>query len=187
MKLGLIGEKLGHSLSPEIHQKIFEKLGICGTYNLLPIARMNLKDTVETLLESMDGFNVTIPYKTDIMPFLDEISPKPGPSAPSIPSLSVTANGTATTLTMMDLRGRSTRSRPMSKARKSSSWAMAEPPAPSSSASTTEAQALFSSSAAALKPLMNPSRNLRKRETASSSTTASSTRKTATSSSMPLP
>ena len=26
MKLGLIGEKLGHSLSPEIHQKIFEKL-----------------------------------------------------------------------------------------------------------------------------------------------------------------
>ena len=28
MKLGLIGEKLGHSLSPEIHQKIFEKLGI---------------------------------------------------------------------------------------------------------------------------------------------------------------
>lgn len=76
MKLGLIGEKLGHSLSPEIHQKIFEKLGIRGTYNLLPIARMNLKDTVETLLESMDGFNVTIPYKTDIMPFLDEISPE---------------------------------------------------------------------------------------------------------------
>lgn len=37
---------------------------------------MNLKDTVETLLESMDGFNVTIPYKTDIMPFLDEISPE---------------------------------------------------------------------------------------------------------------
>ena len=76
MKFGLIGEKLGHSLSPEIHQKIFEKLGIRGTYNLLPIARMNLKDTVETLLESMDGFNVTIPYKTDIMPFLDEISPE---------------------------------------------------------------------------------------------------------------
>ena len=49
MKLGLIGEKLGHSLSPEIHQKIFEKLCIRGTYNLLPIARMNLKDTVETL------------------------------------------------------------------------------------------------------------------------------------------
>ena len=73
MKLGLIGEKLGHSLSPEIHQKIFEKLGICGTYNLLPIARMNLKDTVETLLESMDGFNVTIPYKEQVIPFLDEL------------------------------------------------------------------------------------------------------------------
>ena len=40
---------------------------------------MNLKDTVETLLESMDGFNVTIPYKTDIMPFLDEISPEARP------------------------------------------------------------------------------------------------------------
>ena len=175
MKLGLIGEKLGHSLSPEIHQKIFEKLGICGTYNLLPIARMNLKDTVETLLESMDGFNVTIPYKTDIMPFLDEISPE----ARTIGAVNTVAvhdgkrygyntdyDGFARTLDKIaaDVKG-----------------------APSSSASTTEAQALFSSSAAALKPLMNPSRNLRKRETASSSTTASSTRKTATSSSMPLP
>ena len=160
MKLGLIGEKLGHSLSPEIHQKIFEKLGICGTYNLLPIARMNLKDTVETLLESMDGFNVTIPYKTDIMPFLDEISPE----ARTI--------GAVNTVAVRDGKryGYNT-----------------DHDAPSSSASTTEAQALFSSSAAALKPLMNPSRNLRKRETASSSTTASSTRKTATSSSMPLP
>ena len=41
MKLGLIGEKLGHSLSPEIHQKIFEKLGICGTYNLLKKAALS--------------------------------------------------------------------------------------------------------------------------------------------------
>ena len=38
---GLLGEKLGHSLSPEIHRIIFKKLNIEGTYALFEIKKEN--------------------------------------------------------------------------------------------------------------------------------------------------
>lgn len=75
MKFGLIGEVLGHSLSPVIHEKIFAALGIGGSYELIEIPRGALADAMPRLA-LLDGFNVTIPYKTDIIPFLDEISPE---------------------------------------------------------------------------------------------------------------
>lgn len=72
---GLIGEKLGHSLSPEIHSNILEKLNIKGTYNLFEIKRENLKAAIEGLKAlGCRGVNVTIPYKIDIMEHLDKIS-----------------------------------------------------------------------------------------------------------------
>lgn len=39
MKLGLIGEVLGHSLSPVIHEKLFHKLSIPGRYDLIEIPK----------------------------------------------------------------------------------------------------------------------------------------------------
>lgn len=72
---GLIGEKLGHSISLEIHSKILDKLNIRGTYNLFEIKRENLKVAVEGLKAlGCRGINVTIPYKIDIMKHLDKIS-----------------------------------------------------------------------------------------------------------------
>ena len=67
MKYGLIGEKLGHSFSKEIH----EKLGRYS-YELLELA----PDEVEDWMRARDfaGFNVTIPYKQTVIPFLDEIT-----------------------------------------------------------------------------------------------------------------
>ncbi len=67
MKYGLIGEKLGHSFSREIH----EKLGRYG-YELREIG----KDDLGAFMTARDfaGINVTIPYKTDVIPYLDEIS-----------------------------------------------------------------------------------------------------------------
>ena len=38
---GLIGARLGHSLSPQIHQLIFKELGVEGTYDLLEIPPKN--------------------------------------------------------------------------------------------------------------------------------------------------
>lgn len=76
MKLGLIGEVLGHSLSPVIHEKLFHKLAIPGRYDLLEIPKDHFEEALREALASYDGLNVTIPYKLDVIPFLDDISPE---------------------------------------------------------------------------------------------------------------
>ncbi|MBE7007552.1 MAG: shikimate dehydrogenase [Ruminococcaceae bacterium] len=67
MKCGLLGEKLGHSFSREIH----EKLGRYS-YELIEVA----PDALDAFLtrREFDGLNVTIPYKQAVIPYLDEIS-----------------------------------------------------------------------------------------------------------------
>lgn len=72
---GLIGEKLGHSFSPQIHSIILEKLNLKGLYNLFEIKEENLKQAVEGLKAlGAKGVNVTIPYKVPIMQYMDELS-----------------------------------------------------------------------------------------------------------------
>ena len=67
MKYGLIGEKLGHSFSREIHQKLGRY-----EYELREIP----KGELDAFMRARDfrGINVTIPYKTDVIPYLDETS-----------------------------------------------------------------------------------------------------------------
>ena len=68
MKCGLLGRKLGHSYSPQIH-------GLLGDYSYelfekeLEQLPFFLKD------DDFTGINVTIPYKKDVIPYLDELSP----------------------------------------------------------------------------------------------------------------
>lgn len=72
---GLIGEKLGHSLSPEIHNKVFEDNKIKGLYNLFSVKqeyKHNIVDSLKSL--GVTGCNVTIPYKETVMEQLDFIS-----------------------------------------------------------------------------------------------------------------
>ena len=64
---GLLGEKLSHSFSPLIHSK----LGL-SDYGLLETPRENLVKILHD--EAYKGFNVTIPYKREVMEFCDEIS-----------------------------------------------------------------------------------------------------------------
>lgn len=69
MEYGLLGEKLGHSFSPQIHR------ALAGyDYRLLPTP----PEEVETLLRERDfkGLNVTIPYKQTVMPLCDAIDPR---------------------------------------------------------------------------------------------------------------
>lgn len=74
---GLIGENLGHSLSPQIHSLILEKLNLKGLYNLFEVKNGNLKEGIMGLKAlGAKGVNVTIPYKVDIMECLDSISKK---------------------------------------------------------------------------------------------------------------
>ena len=70
---GLIGHPLGHSLSPFIHESLMAAAGLPGSYRLYDIAPNELATRVPQLLEELDGFNVTIPYKEAVIPFLDEL------------------------------------------------------------------------------------------------------------------
>ena len=69
MRYGLLGEKLGHSFSKEIH----EKLGRYS-YELIEVPR----DRIDAFMTAREfvGLNVTIPYKQTVIPYLDEISPR---------------------------------------------------------------------------------------------------------------
>lgn len=72
---GLIGKKLGHSFSPAIHKSILQKLNVKGEYNLFEIAPYNLDKSVEALrILGCKGVNVTIPYKIEVMNYMDDIS-----------------------------------------------------------------------------------------------------------------
>ena len=64
---GLLGEKLGHSFSPEIHSMLGNY-----EYRLFEVEKNELENFIKH--GEWDGINVTIPYKKEVMPFLDEIS-----------------------------------------------------------------------------------------------------------------
>ena len=68
MKYGLIGEKLGHSFSKPIQEKIggYE-------YESKEIAAQDLDGFMKE--RAFSGINVTIPYKTQVIPYLDYIDP----------------------------------------------------------------------------------------------------------------
>ncbi len=68
MKYGLIGEKLGHSFSKEIHEKLADY-----TYELKELKPEELDGFMRQ--KTFDAINVTIPYKQAVIPYLDEISP----------------------------------------------------------------------------------------------------------------
>ncbi len=72
---GLFGEKLSHSLSPQIHSKVFSKLNMKGYYHLFELKSEDLGTAVAGLkVLKARGINVTIPYKIQVMNFLDELS-----------------------------------------------------------------------------------------------------------------
>ena len=74
MKFGLLGAKLGHSLSPQIHQEVFRQLGINATYELIEVPAAALAEKVAELQKSYRGLNVTIPHKVAVMKSLDSIA-----------------------------------------------------------------------------------------------------------------
>lgn len=68
MKCGLLGQKLGHSYSPQIHRKL-------ANYDYILFEKQ--PEELEDFLKNGDftGLNVTIPYKKSVIPFLNQLSP----------------------------------------------------------------------------------------------------------------
>lgn len=65
-KFGLLGKKLGHSLSPFIHNLLFEANGISAEYKLYET--QNVGDFLKENC-TLAGFNITIPYKKAIVQY----------------------------------------------------------------------------------------------------------------------
>lgn len=70
---GLIGYPLKHSFSPEYFTKKFQKENIQAVYKLFPIASISELPRIIENHPSIAGLNVTIPYKEQVIDFLDDI------------------------------------------------------------------------------------------------------------------
>ena len=74
--LGVIGFPVSHSLSPLMHNAAIATLGLDYTYVPLPIAVADLSSAIAGLraIQSVQGFNLTIPHKIEVIPLLDEVT-----------------------------------------------------------------------------------------------------------------
>ncbi|MBQ9118549.1 MAG: shikimate dehydrogenase [Lachnospiraceae bacterium] len=68
MEYGLIGEKLGHSYSKQIHERLADY-----QYELTPLTREEFPIFMEQ--KNFKAINVTIPYKRDVIPYLSALDP----------------------------------------------------------------------------------------------------------------
>lgn len=73
--VGLIGYPLGHSISPVFQQAAFDHLGLDIRYELWETKPEKLAEMVKGIRDSGKlGSNVTVPYKQDVLPLMDELN-----------------------------------------------------------------------------------------------------------------
>ena len=71
---GIIGKPLSHSLSPILHRHWFKKNNLKANYSLIEIEKKQIKDIINRIkTKELHGINVTVPYKQDVIPFIDLI------------------------------------------------------------------------------------------------------------------
>ena len=71
-KYALLGETLKHTMSPPIHARLFELKGREFEYELVEVSPEKLKDKAE-YLNSLNGYNITIPHKIGIIDYTDKL------------------------------------------------------------------------------------------------------------------
>lgn len=73
-KYGIIGYPVGHSFSPTIHNTAFKHYSVNAEYSKIEIEKSVFDSKIiELKKENWNGFNVTSPYKKQIIPHLDEL------------------------------------------------------------------------------------------------------------------
>ncbi|MCY4007587.1 MAG: shikimate dehydrogenase [Rhodobacteraceae bacterium] len=73
--VGVIGQPIGHSLSPAIHNYWMRRHGIKGYYIPIEIARENLAEAIKALPKmNFRGVNITLPHKESILHSCDSVS-----------------------------------------------------------------------------------------------------------------
>jgi shikimate dehydrogenase len=72
--LGIIGNPVGHSMSPAIHNRAFAELGLDCVYLAFRVEDVEGAIRGVRALENFRGLSVTIPHKVAVIPFLDEVA-----------------------------------------------------------------------------------------------------------------
>ena len=71
----VIGNPIDHSLSPRLHNFWIKKYNIKAIYEKVKLERNEIKEIINKLKENkIDGINITIPFKKDVIPYLDEMT-----------------------------------------------------------------------------------------------------------------
>ena len=72
-RFAVLGQSLPHTWSPYIHNSLFDAAGLDAVYLPVPVPPERLGSVTDVFRSCFSGFNVTIPYKEKILPFLDDI------------------------------------------------------------------------------------------------------------------
>ena len=71
----VIGNPIEHSLSPKLHNYWFEKNNIDANYDRRKIDKSEIQEVINEIKDNkLNGINVTVPFKGDVIPFLDALS-----------------------------------------------------------------------------------------------------------------
>ena len=74
LKIAVIGDPIEHSLSPKVHGAALDFLGVEYEYEKVRVQRGGLSEYIDYALKNgTEGFNLTMPHKVDIRPFLEHI------------------------------------------------------------------------------------------------------------------
>lgn len=71
-RFAVIGHPIGHTMSPFIHQRLFELAGQDGEYTVMDVPPEELGAAMKEL-DALAGYNITIPNKQRIIPLLDRL------------------------------------------------------------------------------------------------------------------
>ncbi len=71
----VIGDPVEHSKSPAMQNAALSALGYGNAYGKVRVRAEELGAFVEAARQNLAGFNITVPHKTAILPFLDEVAP----------------------------------------------------------------------------------------------------------------
>ncbi len=72
-KYAIIGHPVGHSLSPAMHNAAFAEIGLDADYRAFDVEPGKLESFMEGLAKELNGFNVTVPYKSAVADYLDQL------------------------------------------------------------------------------------------------------------------
>lgn len=76
LKFAVVGHPIGHTMSPFIHNRLFELSGIEADYTALDIAPENFEREYRETLSNLCGYNLTIPHKQRVIPLLSQLDEK---------------------------------------------------------------------------------------------------------------